>query len=216
MPLPLVAVDTVVTFEPLVLPVSSSDPNYGTGFKAKRLTLSGGLLHGVTAAADRLKGQGAWIVYDLEGARPGPNVPKELQDELKDYVSSVKTAGDAVHKNGGKLMFTPTYPDILKYGARFAPYCDMINMQISSYTPGYAARVKETAQILRAANPKAIVLVQLGAISQTSPKQNTDPKQAIEAWKSVRSIVDGVLPYYVNDPNPIPMLKQFCDAILNQ
>lgn len=164
----------------------------------------------MTATAERLKGQGAWIVYDLEAPPPGANAPQELQDELK---KSVKTAGEVVHANGGKLMFTPTYPAILKYGARFAPYCDMINMQISHYTPGYAGRVEETTRIIKAANPKAIVLVQIGSISQTSPKQNTDPEESIKAWNSVRDIVDGVLPYYVNDPDPIPILKRFCDVI---
>jgi hypothetical protein len=196
-----------------VLPVGSSDPNYGSGIKATRMT-SANLIPGVTSTAQRLNGQNAWIVYDLEASAPGVTESQELQDELKDYVNSVRTAAAAVHANGGKLVFTPTYPDILTYGAGFAPYCDLINMQISPYTPGYEGRVESCTRIVKTANPEAIVLVQLGALTGTSPEQNTDPADAIVAWNSVRNIVDGLLIDYVNSPDPIPILKQFCAAIL--
>ena len=127
----------------------------------------------------------------------------------------MKKASEIAHRNGFKFLLTPLYQDIRKYDTQFAPYCDMVNLQIPHFIPDYAAAVQRAVTNIRKANPKAVVMVQLQPVSRTSrEKTNTHPKEIIQAWKSVSHLVDGVLVFYYKDPDPIPILNEFYDSAL--
>jgi disulfide oxidoreductase YuzD len=157
------------------------------------------------------QGQSAYIGYDPEWFEDRESSTPEA--EYKDYVNSVRTASGYARDNGFKFLLTPLYGDIKDHAKEFAPYVDVVALQIPHFTRNYSTAVQTAVNDIKSVNPDAIVLVQLIPTNDTSSKLNNDVEVIIDAYNSVRDHVDGVLVYYYDSPNPAPILDQFYQGI---
>jgi hypothetical protein len=200
-----------LTDKDYVFPIKTKSLDYGYKLPGQQMA-GAGLLSNMNTAVDKYKGKVSWLVYDLEWSPNMPNGPPELQGEYQDYVNSVKQASTIAHDNGFKLLLTPQYSDVQKYDKQFAPYVDMVNLQIPPTVANYVSAVQTATNDIKSVNPKAIVLVQL-IPRDGMTKANGDPTSIINAWNSVKNYVDGVFVFYYSTPDPVPILKQFYDGI---
>jgi hypothetical protein len=157
------------------------------------------------------QGESTYIGYDPEWFEGGNNTTPEA--EYKDYVNSVKKASQYAHDNGFKFLLTPLYSDIKKHAKEFAPYVDVVVLQIPHFTRNYSTAVQTAVQDIKSINPNAAVLIQLIPKDEPMSKQNGVPTSVIDAYNSVREYVDGVLFYYYAHPNPVPVIEQFYQGI---
>jgi len=198
------------------LPLTGRGPSYASDLPGQRLYPAGNL-EGIKRHIGRVndKGRNGWIVFDLELPPPGKKVSPELEAAHKDFVKSVENASTLCRENGWKFMLTPVYPDIRKYSAQFAPFCDAVVLQIPHSLPDYRGAVQAAIDQIKPANPKCLVFVQIGPRSRASglKKLNDDFDGLTRSWNSVHDLVDGILVYYFNEPDPLPGLTRFYDGI---
>jgi hypothetical protein len=111
-------------------------------------------------------------------------------------------------------MLTPVYPDIRKFAPQFAPACDAVVLQVPHTLPDYGGAVKTAVDQIKMANPKCLVFVQIGPRSGATglKKLNDDFDGLTRSWAAVHDLVDGILVYYFNEPDPLPGLARFYDG----
>ena len=146
-----------------------------------------------------LKAEGVDIVsYDLE---------KEYSSnsDLKDPVASVKTASEIVHQYNMKFMITPSIMLTADFGAQFAPFVDIYNIQaqsLQSRPNEYNNFVEQTVRELRSANPEISISAQVS----TARGSLENMKKSIA---SVIDIVDGTSSWYTDDRKGLNKLSGF-------
>lgn len=188
-----------LTSDDYILPILSDDWNYIEDVPGNRM-ISAGTLSELESKIQKFTGKVNWAVYDLE-----PGSPPE---ELDDYVNSVKKAYELAHKNNMNLLLTPAFQDIKKYDSQFAPYVDMVNLQIPHFVKDYPSAVNTAVNNIKEINPNALVTIQL-IPREGAEKINGNPDEIIKTWDLVKDKVDGVLVFYYKDPNPVPILDKF-------
>jgi hypothetical protein len=196
------------------LPLPGRGPRYAADLPGQRLYPAGNL-EGIKRQIGRVKEGSGWIVFDLELPPPGMKVSPELEAAHKDFVKSVENASKLCRESGWKFMLTPVYPDIKRYAAQFAPFCDAVVLQVPHSLPDYRNVVNAANDQIKSANPKCLVFVQIGPRSRASglKKLNDDFEGLTRSWNSVHDLVDGILVYYFNEPDPLPGLKRFYEGI---
>ena len=136
--------------------------------------------------------------------------------DMANPVASVLQASQIVHQNGFKFMANPglgaNVPSIV---SRIAPYSDIVLFQSQGHqrTPAeYQSFAAPSINAIRAANPKALILVQVSFMNKSA----YDPNPAImvqkveQAYASVVDIVDGVTVFYSTNPSgQLSMMEQF-------
>jgi hypothetical protein len=203
-----------LTEKDFYLPLPGRGPSYAADLPGQRLYPAGNL-EGIKRQIGRVKVGSGWIVFDLELPPPGVKVSPELEAAHKNFVKSVENASKLCRESGWKFLLTPVYPDIKRYAAQFAPFCDAVVLQVPHSLPDYRNAVKAAIDQIKPANPNCLVFVQIGPRSRASglKKLNDDFEGLTRSWNSVHDLVDGILVYYFNEPDPLPGLKRFYDGI---
>ena len=139
----------------------------------------------VKDAINSLKGRVDYIGYDIERAG-------SPQSDLADPVLAVKTASEALHNNGMKLILAPSGKLTDIYGEQFAPYVDVYNLQYQAYQKDpslYKTKVISMTEKLRKANPSIVVITQVSTLRGSVENMQ-------ETFSSVKDKVDGVTMFY--------------------
>jgi hypothetical protein len=146
-----------------------------------------------------LRARGIEIIsYDLEKHLSPAN-------DLVSPLASVKAASEVVHQNKMKLMISPSRELTSLYGAQFAKYADIYNIQAQSLqsTPTvYKNYVEQIVKDLRSDNPAIFISSQVS----TARGSLNSMKNSIS---SVIDSVDGVTSWYSADDKGLDKLERF-------
>jgi hypothetical protein len=151
------------------------------GFKVAAFASVSDVKDAITLYKDRID----YIGYDIENSL-------SPQSDLDDPVLAVKTASEALHNNGMKLVLAPSGKLTDIYGEQFAQYVDVYNLQYQAYQTDpaiYKSKVISMAEKLRKANPSIVVITQVSTLRGSV--QNMQ-----ETFYSVKDNVDGVTMFY--------------------
>jgi hypothetical protein len=110
-------------------------------------------------------------------------------DEQQDLPATVKHASEFAHAHGMRLLVAPDLRFDQESLGQIAPYVDVIALQgqrLQDNPTTFATTVKGMIRMARAANPKILVYVQVGA-----PRGSA--AQMLEALRGLEGDVDGVV-----------------------
>ncbi|HEY2574422.1 MAG TPA: hypothetical protein VGH65_10140 [Verrucomicrobiaceae bacterium] len=204
-----------LTADDFSLPLPGKGASYASDLPGHRLYPAGNL-EGSKRQIERAKEKvpHGWIVFDLELPPPNVKVSPELEAAHKNFLKTVEDASVLTRQSGWKFMLTPVFPDIKKYAAQFAPFCDAVVLQVPHSLADYRGAVKSAVDQIRTANPKCLAFVQIGPRNRASGLQkiNNDFEGLTHSWNAVRDLVDGILVYFFNEPDPLPGLAKFYDG----
>jgi hypothetical protein len=224
-----------ITSNDFVFPISGWDQNFGDTLPGSRMRDVGATVAAMETTLANFPSNIEWAVLDLEceslpgGSAPCTAAATTCDDnpgslaEYCDYVNTVRTASEIAHRHGLKLALTPLATDIERYSAGpdgYAPHVDLVHMQMRNCVgqgsaAEYRASVEAGTIAIRAANPQALVTVQLHPVAcgtQVNDVVN-GPAAIIEKWNAVKDIVDGAMVFHFSDPDPVPMVSEFLAAM---
>ena len=125
---------------------------------------------------------------------------------MDDPVLAVKTASEALHNNGLKLILAPSGKLTDIYGEQFAPFADAYVLQYQAYQkdPLYKSKVISMAEKLRKVNPSIIIITQVSTLRGSVQTME-------ESFSSVKDHVDGVTMFYGLTEGNFTMVKEFLE-----
>ena len=125
--------------------------------------------------------------------------------DLSNPVTSVKLASDVVHRNGLKFMVAPSRELTSLYGAQFAKFVDIYDIQaqsLQSKPNEYKNYIEQTVKKLRSNNAEISISAQV----------STD-RGSLDSMKNSISLVaesvDGVTSWYSGDQKALAKLESF-------
>jgi hypothetical protein len=153
----------------------------------------------IRSKAGSLNNLGVDIVsYDLEKDGSPPR-------DLRNPIASVKLASEIVRRYGMEFMVAPSHELTNLYGAQFAKYADVYDIQaqsLQSKPNEYKKFVEQVVNELRSSNPRISIIAQV----------STD-RGSLDSMKNcisfVAELVDGVTSWYSGDQKALDKLASF-------
>lgn len=157
---------------------------------------------------DDLPGLGHGVTHVIYDPEHWPATPDKEQENLVEWA---RCAAEATWKSGRIFMLTPDARFNREMGEKLAPFADIYDLQGQAgqaKLDRYSDYYRTTVPKIRKANPKALVLTQIGVA-----RPDSSAEQALEAWDRVKDLVDGVLPWYSPEEKSLGELLKVLEAL---